>query len=114
MPAIAYTVLATFPDRALADAYILWLTTGHTEAVILGGASSASVVRVSDPADPPQVESRYVFPDRQAFDRYVSEIAPPLRADGLKRFGPDRGVRMERRIGEIVTSPTRTSPARPS
>jgi len=114
MPSIAYTVVATFPDGTLADAYIHWLTTGHIEAVIQGGATSALVVRISDPADPPQVESRYVFADRPAFDRYVSEVAPPLRADGLKRFGPDRGVRMERRIGEIVTLTTRTSPTRPS
>lgn len=111
---IAYTVIATFPNRDLAKAYIDWLTSGHVQAVLAGGAASGVVVEISDPADPPQVESRYVFPDRDALDRYVREVAPALRADGLQRFGPERGVRMERRIGQIIEFGTRTTPSRPS
>jgi len=111
---IAYTVIATFPNRDLAKAYIDWLTAGHVQAVLAGGAASGAVVEISDPADPPQVESRYVFPDRDAFDRYVRDIAPALRADGLQRFGPERGVRIERRIGQITEVGTRTTPSRAS
>ena len=32
----------------------------------------------------------------------VAVAAPGLRAEGLARFGPERGVRFERRVGEIV------------
>lgn len=108
MPETAYTVVATFPDDALADAYVSWLASGHIEAVLRGGASSACVIRITDPAEPQQVESRYVFPDRATFDRYVSEIAPELRSDGTRLFGPERGVRMIRRTGDIIVTPTRT------
>jgi hypothetical protein len=102
MSAIAYTVIATFPDRQTADEYIAWLEDGHVDQVIEHGAHTAMIVRVSDPATPIQVECRYIFSTRQAFDRYVSEYAPALRAEGLERFPPQRQVRFERRVGEVI------------
>ncbi len=114
MSAISYTVVATFPDRVIAEEYLQWLNDGHVSAVVRGGAVSGIVVRVTDPARPIQIESRYVFPDMGAFERYVVETAPGLRADGMRRFGPERGVRLERRIGQIVEGATRTTPARAS
>lgn len=102
MSAIAYTVIATLPDEETARAYIAWLEDGHVDAVVEGGARSGMIVRVEEPASPIQVESRYVFATREAFGRYVEHTAPALREDGLARFGPDRGVQFERRIGTIV------------
>lgn len=102
MAAIAYTVIATFPDPGLADEYVAWFEDGHVDAVIEGGARSAMIVRVIEPSEPTQVETRYVFRSREDFDRYVAKVAPALRADGLRRFGPERGIRMERRLGHVL------------
>ncbi|MBX3358786.1 MAG: DUF4286 family protein [Phycisphaeraceae bacterium] len=112
MTPVAYTVLATLPDPATAEEFIAWLRDGHVDAVIAGGAHSAMIVRLDD-VDPPdaaaapgksavQVEIRYIFTTRQALDRYLVHTAPGLRADGLARFGPERGVRFERRTGTIA------------
>jgi hypothetical protein len=46
--------------------------------------------------------TQYIFTTRELFDRYVSTFAPALRADGLKRFPPERGITFERLVGEIV------------
>lgn len=71
------------------------------QAVIRGGASSATIVRQQEP-DPLRIEVRYVFPSREAFDRYVREFAPALRAEGLALFGPDSGVEFVRSLGVIA------------
>lgn len=102
MTAIAYSVTATLPDQDLAREYITWLEDGHVDEVIKHGAHSAMIVRISDPASPIQVETRYIFANREVFDRYISHAAPGLRAEGLRRFPPDRGIRFERRIGEVL------------
>jgi hypothetical protein len=102
MAAIAYSVIATLPDARTADEYVAWLEDGHVDAVVRGGAHSAMIVRIQDPSHPIQVETRYIFSTRDAFDRYVREAAPGLRADGLRLFGPGRGVSMERRVGIVV------------
>lgn len=101
MSAIAYTVTASFPDAQLRDEYVRWLRSGHVDAVLRGGAAHAEVVLVEDPSAPPSVQSRYVFPDRAAYDRYVATLAPALRAEGVRLFG-DRGVRFERMLGTIL------------
>jgi hypothetical protein len=109
MPAIAYTVIATLPNDAIARNYIAWLEDGHIDAVIKGGAHSASIVRL-DPDDAAnrgapgevRVEVRYIFATRQLFDRYIAEFAPALRAEGQKLFGPSTGVRFARTVGVVI------------
>lgn len=100
--ALAYSVVATLPDETVAEAYVAWLTGGHVQLVLEHGATSALVVRLDSEGGLPRVETRYVFPSRAVFDHYVRTAATALRADGLKRFGPDRGVVMERRVGQVV------------
>ncbi len=103
MTRIAYTVRATFPDGAMRREWVAWLEDGHVDAVIAGGAHSAMIVMLeSELGERPRGEVHYVFSTREVFDRYVREFAPALRADGLKRFPPERGVVYERTIGEIV------------
>ena len=108
MPKVIYTVAATFPDEATADEFIAWITGpegegGHAAAVIRGGAESAAVVRLdTGPGQPPQVEIHYTFPGREAFDRYVRDFAPALRAEGQRLFGPDRGILYGRRQGIVA------------
>ena len=104
MSAIAYSVTATLPDARTADEYVSWLEDGHLDAVIKGGAHSAMIVRLDpvSPADRPQVETRYIFSTRALFDQYVRDHAPALRAEGLRRFPPERGIVMTRRTGIVV------------
>lgn len=104
MSAIAYTVSATLPDDSVASRYIAWLEDGHLDAVIKAGAHSAMIVRMDKErtGDPPRVETRYIFATRASFDAYVKHHAPALRADGLKLFGPESGVRFSRSIGEVL------------
>lgn len=108
MTRIAYTVTATLPDAATADAYIEWLHDGHIDAVLAGGAHSAMVIRLdpdpqADPAPPAvQIEARYIFATRELFDRYVEHHAPALRADGLQRFGSTPGIQFSRRTGTVL------------
>lgn len=94
--AFVYCVTATLPAD-LIDDYIAWLSDGHVQAVLDGGAEAAWVTRLGDG----RVESRYHFADRAAYDRYDAKVAPALRADGIARFG-DRGVQFVRCFGQVV------------
>lgn len=103
MSRIAYTVTATLPDRETADEYIAWLEDGHVDAVIERGAHSGMIVELEPREDGRvEVETRYVFSTRELFDRYEREHAPELRAEGLERFGPERGITFSRRVGTII------------
>jgi hypothetical protein len=53
-------------------------------------------------AAPAIVETQYVFPSRKAYDAYIRDHAPALRADGLKHFPPESGVTSERQVAEIA------------
>lgn len=102
MSAIAYTVTASFPDERRRAEYLAWLEDGHVDAVIAAGARSAVIVAVDDPADPPRVQTRYIFSTRESFDRYLRQHAPGLREEGLRRFGPETGVRFAREVGRVI------------
>jgi hypothetical protein len=99
MAQVAYTVVATLPSEGVAREYVEWLLDGHVAAVVAAGAVSGVVVRSEEP--PLEVETRYVFPGRAAFERYVKEFAPGLRAEGARRFPVEVGIRFERRVGVI-------------
>lgn len=100
MGTTAYTVTATISSEKIVTEYISWLKDGHVQAVLGGGAESAVIVRISEPAKPLRVETRYIFPGPEAFARYCTDTAPALRAEGMARF---RGViAFERSIGEVL------------
>lgn len=101
MPALAYIVTAAFPNDALRHEFVRWLKAGHTDAVLRGGAATAEVLVVDEPAEPLTVQVRYTFPDRGSYDRYVREFAPALRSEGLRMFGPEKGISMTRHVGTI-------------
>ena len=105
MPAILYTVRTTCPNIQTRGHFLAWLSPNHLLQVMQGGATGARIVlpdRASDTA-PAVVETQYVFPSRKAFDEYVRDYAPALRADGLKHFPPESGVTAERQVAEIAT-----------
>jgi hypothetical protein len=101
---VSYAVTATLPDAATRDEYVAWLAGGHIQQVIQGGASDAAVILLDSDQGLYRVRSQYSFPSRSAFDLYISDHAPALRADGLSRFPPGRGVSFVRELGTIHTA----------
>lgn len=101
---IAYTVSCTFNDPAIADEWIGWLRDEHLAEVCAAGALDAEVIRFD--GTPVRCEVRYHFASREAFAIYERDHAPRLRAEGLKRFPPERGLKYERSLGEIVHGAT--------
>lgn len=98
------------PTQALRDAYVEWLSTGHIEDVVQGGAESGEVIVLDQASETElfRVLTRYVFPSREAFDRYVLHHAPRLRAEGIAKFG--QSVAFERQIGEVVFAANENGP----
>lgn len=113
MLAILYTVRTTCPSVQVRGRYLAWLSPNHLLEVMKAGATGARIIlpdRVADsaPGRPEPVERvavievQYLFPSRKAFDTYVREHAPALRADGLKHFPPEIGLTHERQVAEIA------------
>ncbi|MEW5741171.1 MAG: DUF4286 family protein [Myxococcota bacterium] len=99
----AYTVIADFDSAEVAGEWVSWLKGGHLQAVLAGGATSVDLVRLEPTAEHAlRFEARYLFPDLAAFQRYERTAAPVLRAEGLERFPPSRGVRLQRTFGEVL------------
>jgi hypothetical protein len=106
MAVVAYTVAVTFQERNLADEWLRWLSDGHIQEVLAGGATDAEIVQL-DGAEL-VYEVRYHFPSRSVFAQYEKDHAPRLRAEALQRFPPEKGVVYRRVVGTIVeTFPTR-------
>ncbi|MDB6114568.1 MAG: hypothetical protein JWQ62_1513 [Lacunisphaera sp.] len=104
MPAILYTVRANCVSLQQRGRYLAWLSPNHILELMKHGATGARIVlpdRAGDTA-PAVVETQYVFPSRKAFDEYVRDHAPALRADALKNFPPDSGITYERQVAEIA------------
>jgi hypothetical protein len=104
MPEILYTVRTTCKDVTQRGRYLAWLSPNHIIAVKASGATAVRIIlpdRESATATA-VVETQYVFPSRKAFDTYVSDHAPALRADGLKHFPPDTGITSTRHVAEIA------------
>jgi hypothetical protein len=104
MPSIIYMVRTTCPTVQVRGRYLAWLSPNHIMQVVQAGATGARIVlpdRASDTA-PAVVEVQYVFPSRKAYDTYLHEHAPALRADGLQHFPPESGLTYERQVAEIA------------
>ena len=100
----AYTVTCDFADAGVAGAWLAWLRNEHLAEVCAAGALDAEAVwmDVTPEGMAARCEVRYRFATRDAFERYEREEAPRLRAEGLKRFPLERGLRYTRTAGEIV------------
>ena len=104
MPAILYTVRASCRDVQQRGRFLAWLAPNHLLQVKAGGATTVRVVLPDRPNDfaPAIVETQYAFPSRKAFDTYLRDHAPALRADAMKHFPPESGVTFERQVAEIA------------
>lgn len=96
---VVYTVTATFPNDALAAEWLTWLRERHIAQVLAGGATDAEIVERE--GEVRTFEVRYHFPSRLAFAVYEQDHAPGLRAEGLQRFSPERGVTYRRSVGLV-------------
>lgn len=104
MPEILYTVRATCQNIQQRGRFLSWLSPNHALQVKAGGATAVRIVlpeRTNDTA-PAVTETQYVFPSRKAFDTYLRDHAPALRADAMKHFPPESGVVFERQVSEIA------------
>ena len=90
------------PDEHTRTAYLEWIQSGHLDQVRRGGATTATLVKVLEPASPLEVASIYTFASREAFDVYLRDHAPRLRSEGVARFGPQSGVTFRRQVGTIL------------
>ncbi len=105
MPEILYTVRATCKDVQQRGRFLSWLTPGHVLQVKAGGATAVRIVLpLPDHADDPTavVETQYAFPSRKAFDTYLRDHAPALRADAMQHFPPESGVTFARQVAEVA------------
>lgn len=92
-----YSVRSTFTNAGVRADFIAWLRDGHLADVVRAGALDAELVEFEAEAGAHgDVETRYHFASREAFDAYASGPAVPLRAEGAARFPPSRGIVMNR------------------
>lgn len=102
MPPVHYRVTATFSNAAAADRYLHWLTSGHVAEVCRLGRAEATVIRLR--VEPPQVVGQYRFQSQADLQRYETEFAPRLRAEGAALFPPESGIRFQREYGDVMGS----------
>lgn len=100
-PLFLYSVRSTFTDPAVRREFIAWLRDGHLADVVRAGALDAELVEFAVPGDAPlgaigEVETRYHFASRAAFEEYAAGPAVELRAEGAAKFPPSRGIVMTR------------------
>lgn len=98
---LVYTVTVELPDAEVAREFLGWLADDHVGDVVRAGALDGEVIQWDDPGGAQRVECRYRFASRDAFAAYEAGPAARLRAEGRERFGPERGVKMSRSIGEL-------------
>jgi hypothetical protein len=80
-----------------------WLTNGHIQGVLAGGALSAEVIVLDADVDQlVRVESVYTFGSREALQSYFDGPAIPLREEGKALFIDTKKATFTRNIGNIV------------
>lgn len=97
---LLYTVACEFDNVEVAQQWVDWLEREHLADVRHAGALSAAIVRLDGDAIAYQIE--YRFKGRSAFEAYERDHAPRLRAEGLKHFPLELGLRYTRSTGEII------------
>jgi hypothetical protein len=108
----AYTVTCTFDDPEVAKEWLAWLRDEHLDEVLEAGALDAEVVCFD--GSPLRCEVRYHFASRESFAAYERDHAPRLRAAGLERFPPQRGLKYERSTGDATLMRSGRASERPS
>lgn len=115
---IAYTVVAEFDDQALRKQWLDWLRNGHLAEVCASGATDAEALSFEGVSSGGRTvyraEARYHFATRDDFAAYERHHSPRLRAEGLRRFPAERGVRYRRTVADVVTTVSASASRRPA
>ena len=95
--AFLYSVRSRFTNAEVREEFLAWLRGGHLADVVRAGALDAEIVEF-EAADGAigEVETRYHFASRDAFEAYAAGPAVALRAEGAARFPATRGIVMTR------------------
>ena len=99
MTRLLYEVTAAVQDHRLLDDWVRWMRETHLAEVVAAGAESGRLVQVDGATS--TFLCQYEFTSRAALDRYLSDHAPRLRAEGAARFDAQQ-VSYARRTGEIL------------
>jgi hypothetical protein len=106
-----YSVRSHFTNAATRAEFIGWLAGGHLADLVKAGALDAELVELEPERDgsgdapgdvPGDVESRYHFASREAYEAYAAGPAVALRAEGMAKFPPERGITMTRGFARSV------------
>lgn len=95
-----YEVTATIADEATAAAWARWICEEHIADVVQAGAIRGRLVQLD--GKPHRYLVQYEFASRTAFEQYLRDHAPRLRAEGSSRFNAEE-VTYERRTGLFLT-----------
>jgi Domain of unknown function (DUF4286) len=98
MTRVFYEVMATVHDPVVEAAWLQWMHDKHLADVRAAGAATARLITLDEPG---AYAAQYEFVSRAAYETYLRDEAPRLRAEGLSLFGPDRVV-YSRRTGDIL------------
>lgn len=96
---ILYEVQASFTYEESARRWEEWLRSKHIAEVVAAGASEGRVIRLD--SEGATLVAQYWFDSRKAFDRYLADHAPRLRAEGVALFSPEEVI-YSRRTGEQI------------
>ncbi len=96
-----YEVTATLHDESIVEAWTRWMQGEHIADVVRAGACSGRLIRLD--GETLRFAIQYEFDSREAFEQYLRDHAPRLRAEGVARFPADQ-VSYERRTGEFLDS----------
>ena len=98
---IRYTVKCSFSSAPeTVQQWLEWLRQEHIADVQAGGASGAEIVEMTE--ETPAFEIRYRFPSNEIFQQYLSDHAPRLREEGLRRFPLELGLQYARTDGKVI------------
>ena len=102
-----YSVRSRFANEAVRAEFVEWLAHGHLADVVRAGALHAELVLLEPAPDAAvgavgDVESRYHFASREAYEKDAAGPAVALRAEGLAKFPPERGIVMTRGFAHSV------------
>lgn len=98
MSRVFYEVMATAHDPAVEAAWVRWMRDQHLSDVRAAGATAARLVKLDSPGE---YAAQYEFESRAAYETYLRNEAPRLRAEGLSLFGADAMV-YSRRTGDLL------------
>ena len=100
MTPVFYEVTAAIQDRSILVEWVRWMGETHLDDVVAAGATRGRLIRIDGPTA--TFVCQYEFASRSALDRYLSEHAPRLRAEGVALFDSDQ-VSYTRRTGDILS-----------